>query len=158
MATLKKLTLATKVKAALRHLDRGEPTEAVSDLDSVLKLTLSVKTEREIKRARKEADNGSTEAAETLLKGVLRSVKTKDAFHPNRTATKDGFGNRQRPSNGKNAFEGETMLSVLKNADSLEKQTLLDDGLTNLRHWADREGVDFDEAIITSAKHHAAER
>lgn len=77
-------------------------------------------------------------------------------FKPNKRSITDGAP-RQR-SNGDNAADADEMLSLVRDADSLAQDEVLRDALTNILHWCDREGVDFEKALRMAKGHHEAEK
>jgi hypothetical protein len=64
---------------------------------------------------------------------------------------------QRTPATGRGVVRANAMLRAGGNMDPADRSTTLSDALCDLRHWADRYGVNFFEALDASYRHYVAE-
>jgi hypothetical protein len=64
---------------------------------------------------------------------------------------------KKTPASARGVVRANAMIRGGGNNDPHDRFTTLADALCDLRHWADRHGVDFHEALDKSYKHYVAE-
>ena len=125
---------------ALKMLEAGDPTEAVEALDLVLRLNPPDEIRSLIFKAKVEADIGNPATAETLL-GMIDWPLPPDTLGKN----------EQRAG-----WAGVTLqrFRLISNTDAADA---LCDLLADLRHWCDRNEMDFDNELRKANDHYREE-
>lgn len=185
--SLNALTLRKHVQDAIAHMKRGDSKNASRCLASGQKLRMSKSERWALEEAQRRletrefmaagyvltlfwdvtSEKGKARIAASMkraladegidikdiadkIDGVLKKGRFK--FRPNRCGTRGARTNLER------AYDGELMLSVLKNHQKNLVGESLRDALSNFLHFCDWKGLNFDEALSMARTHYAAER